>query len=125
MFAQLLEDELRVAIKVQLDTDYVRQLAGKKVGAVLKKHGLSNLVFQAAIEKKIDALTPDQVVEALRKHFDPEKFVEDHGELKTEEFQLGDKQLHDLAVKASRLREKFRERALLAERPDVPQQQAS
>lgn len=31
--------------------------------------------FYADLEKQITALTPDQVVEALRKHIDPEKFV--------------------------------------------------
>ena len=36
-FTRMLEDDLRVAIKVQLDTDYVRSLAGKTVGAVLKE----------------------------------------------------------------------------------------
>jgi len=35
-FTRMLEDDLSVAIKVQLDTDYVRKLAGKKVGDVLK-----------------------------------------------------------------------------------------
>jgi hypothetical protein len=33
----MLEDDLRVSIKVQLDTDYVRSLVGRTVGAVLKE----------------------------------------------------------------------------------------
>ena len=36
-FTRMLEDDLRVSIKVQLDTDYVRSVAGRTVGAVLKE----------------------------------------------------------------------------------------
>ena len=36
-FTKFLENDLTVAIKVQLDGDYVRKLVGKKVGEVLKQ----------------------------------------------------------------------------------------
>jgi len=35
-FTRYLEDDLKVAVKVQLDTDFVKRLVGHKVGAVLK-----------------------------------------------------------------------------------------
>ena len=38
----------------------------QKVGAVLKKHGLSNLVFQAAIEKYNDHPTFQAKIEAVK-----------------------------------------------------------
>lgn len=51
-FTRLLEDDLKVVIKPQLDTDFVRLLAGKQVGEVLKQ--LDERTIMDAMAHRLD-----------------------------------------------------------------------
>tara|TARA_B110001452_G_scaffold98911_1_gene81896 strand:+ start:282 stop:2300 length:2019 start_codon:yes stop_codon:yes gene_type:complete len=63
-FTRMLEDDLRVAIKVQLDTDFVRQLAGRKVGEILKERDERNCWEGLAERLELSHLL-DREVQAL------------------------------------------------------------
>merc|ERR1719201_3018915 len=63
-FTRMLEDDLRVSIKVQLDTDYVRALVGRTVGAVLKERDERECWQEMAVRLDLSHLL-DREVQAL------------------------------------------------------------
>jgi hypothetical protein len=71
------EDELALAKQGYLQRQQVGRTNDRSLAAVLAQtlEADRTMEYHADLERKIEALTPDEVVAALRKHFDPEKLA--------------------------------------------------
>ena len=71
------QDELDKARTGYLQSQKVGRSSDTALAGILSNlsHAGRTMAFSAEFEKRIEALTPDQVLSALRKHIDPKKLV--------------------------------------------------
>ena len=71
------QDELDQARKGYLQSQKVSRSSDTALAGILSglRHAGRTMAYEAAMEKKINALTPENVQTALQKHIDPKKLV--------------------------------------------------